>query len=103
MLCSMAYFFALVTSSCCSEVRRGRAPPSMPSRADRVPGPNATSPVWRMSYTGCNRYAGIFVSPRRTMERYCARVFLSVHASSFSNLLSTISLCFNFFTPVPFR
>uniref|UniRef100_A0A2M4DPG2 Putative secreted protein n=1 Tax=Anopheles darlingi TaxID=43151 RepID=A0A2M4DPG2_ANODA len=62
MLCSMAYFFALVTSSCCSEVSRGRAPPSMPSRADRVPGPNATSPVWRMSYTGCNRYAGIFVS-----------------------------------------
>uniref|UniRef100_A0A2M3ZQ15 Putative secreted peptide n=1 Tax=Anopheles braziliensis TaxID=58242 RepID=A0A2M3ZQ15_9DIPT len=62
MLCSMAYFFALVTSSCCSEVRRGRAPPSIPSSADRVPGPNATSPVWRMSYTGCNRYGGIFVS-----------------------------------------
>ena len=45
ILCSMAYFFAFVTVSCWLDVSRGRDPPKMPSRADLVPGPKATSPV----------------------------------------------------------
>uniref|UniRef100_A0A1B0ARP5 Uncharacterized protein n=1 Tax=Glossina palpalis gambiensis TaxID=67801 RepID=A0A1B0ARP5_9MUSC len=46
------YFFALLTNSCCSEVSLGKAPPSNPNNADRVPGPNFTSPLCLRSYIG---------------------------------------------------
>lgn len=44
MLCSIAYFLARVTVSCCSDVNRGNVPPNIPNNADRAPGPNLTSP-----------------------------------------------------------
>lgn len=62
MLCSIAYFLARVTNSCCSVVKRGKAPPRIPSRADLVPGPKTTSPDWRRSYTGWVMYGCTFVS-----------------------------------------
>lgn len=52
MLCSMAYFFALATRSCWSDVNFGKAPPNMPNSGDREPGPNSTSPNCRRSFNG---------------------------------------------------
>lgn len=52
MLCSMAYFFALATKSCWSDVNFGSAPLKMPSSGDREPGPNSTSPSCRRSFNG---------------------------------------------------
>lgn len=52
MLCSMAYFFALATKSCWSDVNFGSAPLKMPSNGDREPGPNSTSPSCRRSFNG---------------------------------------------------
>lgn len=59
MLCSIAYFLALVTVSCCSLDRRGKDPPNMPSNAEREPGPNFTSPDCLISVTGAEMN-GIF-------------------------------------------
>lgn len=52
MLCSIAYFLALATRSCWSDVSLGKAPPRMPSSAERDPGPNSTSPSCRRSFIG---------------------------------------------------
>lgn len=52
ILCSMAYFLAFATRSCCSDDSFGSAPPKMPKSADRDPGPNSTSPSCRKSFNG---------------------------------------------------
>lgn len=52
ILCSMAYFFALATKSCWSDVNFGNAPPNIPSKGEREPGPNSTSPNCRRSFNG---------------------------------------------------
>lgn len=67
MLCSMAYFFALATKSCWSDVNFGSAPLKMPSNGDREPGPNSTSPSCRRSFNGALIY-GIFGCQSENMK-----------------------------------
>lgn len=49
MLCSIAYFFALLIVSCCSDVTFGKPAPSIPGKVRYfAPGPNRTDEIFKL-------------------------------------------------------
>lgn len=86
MLCSIAYFLALLTVSNCSVVSRGKVPPKMPNTL--VAGPKATSPTCLMVYMGCLMNSFSRFEGASKMEGQKSLINVEVHSIYLNFLMS---------------